>query len=671
MGFIQQSLVRQLLFGVIIALLAISTISAFIQISKVKQQTQSATDNEVNRILLQLSDKLTQLLTSRNNQLDAIFTHPGTLAGVESIQVRGLQPSELPEWKKTTDYFNQVMKLDPTVVEVFITTTSTWEYFSSKGKNSDPDYYINKRPFWQEFLSQMNHYVNDPYRDQDGNILMTFRTPLFNEQGKLIGTGGLDLNLEQVNNELADISSRFSGLKVFVISDTGTMVSFPSMSDQMLKKGVEELAATDIDKVYNDFQAQGFATLWNNYTNHQQSEHNVVWQGQEYRAFIKPFDQDVPEVHWNIAVMLPEESINEPFVQAVYNNIVSITIFMIALSISLWWIARRQLKPIQDLQKAMADISEGSADLTQRINIRREDEIGQLSKGFNVFVEKIQQLVKQSDNLAVQFKHDAETALSTTNEARLFIEDQKQQLDMVSAASVEMHQTSEHVAERAEDISAIASQSKSSLEQGVAMVNQATTKINDLAEHTETAADVVNQLADETKSIGDVVEVIRSIADQTNLLALNAAIEAARAGEQGRGFAVVADEVRGLASRTQESTGHIQEIVASLQAAANNASGVMASSQQEAIESKSYTEQINSTFDNMLNALTQLDEHMSDIASTVTEQSITAGQMNESIVGIDQLASNTVEQANKLTEQVMVTEKRSEELLNNLHKFKF
>jgi len=671
MQFIRNSLIRQFLFGVVSALIIMSFLSALFQVNKVDNDSKIAQQLEVNRMLNQLQDKISNMLYSRNNQLDAIFTHPNTIEGIASIQQRGIAFGDHSELTPVTAYFQQLIKLDPSVVNLFFTTTATWEYYDQVRKNEDPDYYINQRPFWQEFLSQMNHYVNDPYRDNDGKFLMTFRSPIYDADKQLIGTAGLDLDLQQVNEELASLQSNYDGLEVFVVSDSGLMVSFPSMKQQMEKMKVDVLDTKEIDKVYQSYQAGGFKDLWQNYSQKQQMEHQVDFNDQSYQVFMRKYDREVPEVNWSIAVMLPTEAINAPVSDAIWENVTSIFLFTLSLGIFVWFFTRWQFKPLNEIQEAMVDISQGSADLTQRIRIKRADEIGQLAQAFNAFVEKIQVMVDESNQLAVQFTQDAKVALDDTNSTRDLIEQQKGQLANVASASVEMDQTTEHVAKRTEEISHISSSTRNGVASGVDKIEQASGQMASLAEQTKSAADVVAELETETNSIGEVVEVIRGIAEQTNLLALNAAIEAARAGEQGRGFAVVADEVRNLASRTQDSTTHIHEIVAKLQKSALNAVSAMNNSQIEANEGKEFTLSIIPIFQEILGSMTDLEQHMVDIASTISEQSSTAAEMNRLIVDVDEIASETVEKSTHLAQQIQSTEDKSEALLKNLGKFKF
>ncbi|MEZ9199228.1 methyl-accepting chemotaxis protein [Shewanella sp. 10N.286.54.B9] len=670
MAFLQQSMVRQFIAGLLFTLTLITLGSSILKSYQVRQESAVALNEEVERVLQQLTGKIDHMLYSRTNQLDAVFTHPNTTAAIKSIQDRGLKYEEHEMLAPVSDYFQSLIRSDTSLVSLFFTTTATWEYFDHDSKNKDPDYYINQRPFWQEFLSQMNHYVNDPYLDADGEILLTFRAPAYDQQRNLIGTVGLDLDLEQVNREFAALQSVYPGLAVFVVSDSGLLVNFPDMVNQMMSNGLSTLDMAAIDENYKQHGAEGFGTMWQAYNARNDKEHIVQWNNQQYRVFLQPYERALPEVHWNVAVMLPESAIIAPVDDAVRDNILHSVIFSCVIALFMWLLIKWQLKPLQQLQQAMHSISQGDADLTRRLNINRKDELGKLSEAFNDFVSKIQVMVNESSSLANKFYQNSRNSLQSTAETNAIVGQQKAQLANVASASVEMAQTSEHVAGRAQDISAIASETKQGVASGVANIETVNDRMGILADQIQQATDVVAALEQDTSKIGEVVNVIGAIAEQTNLLALNAAIEAARAGEQGRGFAVVADEVRNLASRTQTSTTQIHDIVAELQNTAKDAVGVMNQGLEETKSNKAATLAVIPEFETILTSMEQLEQHMVDISSTITQQSSTAIQMNQEIVEIDEMASGTVTQTQSLAVTIQETESQSSELINAMARFK-
>lgn len=670
MVFLQQSMARQFIAGLLLTLTLITLGSLILKSYQVRQESAAVLSEEVDRVLQQLTGKIDHMLYSRNNQLDAVFTHPSTTAAIKSIQERGIDYEDHQALRPVSKYFQSLIKLDPSLVSLFFTTTATWEYFDHDSKNKDPDYYINKRPFWQEFLSQMNHYVNDPYLDADGEILLTFRAPAFDQQSNLIGTVGLDLDLEQVNQEFAALQSVYPGLDVFVVSDSGLLVNFPDMVNQMVTNGLSTLDMAGIDQNYSQQGAQGFGLMWQDYKNKNMTEHHVQWKNQQYRVFIQAYERALPEVHWNVAVMLPESAITAPIDTAIWDNILNSIVFSCVIALFMWLLIKWQLKPFQQLQQAMHSISQGDADLTRRLNINRQDELGKLSDAFNDFVSKIQLMVNESSSMANKFYQNSQESLQSTTETNAIVGQQKTQLASVASASVEMAQTSEHVAGRAQDISAIASETKQGVVSGVANIETVNERMGVLADQIQQATDVVAALEQDTSKIGEVVNVIGAIAEQTNLLALNAAIEAARAGEQGRGFAVVADEVRNLASRTQTSTTQIHDIVAKLQNTAKDAVDVMNQGLEETKVNKAATLAVIPEFETILTSMEQLEQHMVDISSTITQQSSTAIQMNQEIIEIDEMASGTVTQTQSLAVTIQETESQSSELINAMARFK-
>ncbi len=309
---------------------------------------------------------------------------------------------------------------------------------------------------------------------------------------------------------------------------------------------------------------------------------------------------------------------------------------LIALAIS-----RSIGKPLQQTTAAMNDIAQGEGDLTQRLSVNGKDEIAELSQAFNRFAEKVQQMVVQVSGSTSQLASAAEQMSVITDETHQSVEDQHSQIEQVATAINEMATTAQEVASSASNAAQAAHTADEESKQGGVVVQETIGTIDSLANDIGQAVSVINQLEENSDNIGGVLDVIRGIADQTNLLALNAAIEAARAGEQGRGFAVVADEVRTLAHRTQESTQEIQSMIESLQLGARNAVEVMNQSNERSQACVEKAASAGTSLTSITNSVNQINEMNLQIATAAEEQTSVAEEINRNVLQINTLVEST------------------------------
>ena len=322
-------------------------------------------------------------------------------------------------------------------------------------------------------------------------------------------------------------------------------------------------------------------------------------------------------------------------------TIISNLIAIVAGVIIAVFTVRGVMTPISATNSILKELSQGEGDLTKRVPVTSQDEIGELSEYFNAFVSKLQGIVKDviesAAQLAVASQQMNQLSQSTTNG----LHQQNQETMQVASAMTEMASTVEEVARNSQSTSDAAKYADQQAQSGNSIVAATVTKINELAADVESSASILSKLKDDSGNISAVLDVIKNIADQTNLLALNAAIEAARAGEQGRGFAVVADEVRTLAQRTQDSTSEIEGLISTLQNGADSAVAAMQKNRTKTIETVEQAAQAGEFLKAITEGVSKILDMSNQIAVASEEQSAVAQEINNNIHNIQSVSEET------------------------------
>ncbi|SNR91919.1 methyl-accepting chemotaxis sensory transducer with Cache sensor [Pseudomonas japonica] len=454
--------------------------------------------------------------------------------------------------------------------------------------------------------------VVDPYFDEVNGkqVLMTsIALPLL-DNGKVVGVIGLDIGLDNLQQLALDGRKElFAGQgQVSIVSPAGLLAGHSADAGQ-LGKPLQATVENGLMRV-----ARPFA----------------------------PIPDAAP---WQVLLELPQAVLQAPAIElnqhldasnrsANLSNLLIALVTALAGLVLIWLTARGVTRPILAVAERLREIASGDGDLTQRLDYARDDELGQLSAWFNRFLDKLQPVIVQVKGSLQEARGTADQSAAIASQTSDGMQQQQREIEQVATAANEMSATAHDVANNAAQAAQAARGADQASREGLALVGNTRQAIDQLAADMDLAMERVQALAGRSEQIGSVLEVIRAIAEQTNLLALNAAIEAARAGEAGRGFAVVADEVRNLAQRTQVSVEEIRQVIEALQSGTQGVVEAMHDGQRQARDSVTRMEQAVPALQRVGEAVTVISDMNLQIASAAEEQSAVAEEVNRNVAGI-------------------------------------
>ncbi|CAM4174431.1 methyl-accepting chemotaxis protein [Shewanella aquimarina] len=354
------------------------------------------------------------------------------------------------------------------------------------------------------------------------------------------------------------------------------------------------------------------------------------------------FSKAIPLVNgkqWFLFIGLDKSNAYAVVDQALTSALVSSAVMLLCAISILLGVLYLLYRPILSLKAMVTELSKGNGDLTKRLEIHSEDDLGQISMGINQFIANLQAMMREVLQASAHISGSVERLNGETETNRHILSAHTKETEQIVAAVEEMSATANDVAQNGSETASFTQLTNEQALASKQVVAQATETVNRLVREVEHTADKIGQIDRDTINITQVLKVIGDIADQTNLLALNAAIEAARAGEQGRGFAVVADEVRALAARTQDSTAEIEETLSNLRDASNSAIHSMEVTKQTCLETASTTERVATDLDAIGSSVNQINDLNTQIATAAEEQSSVSAEITRNMSAICDMAN--------------------------------
>jgi len=319
-----------------------------------------------------------------------------------------------------------------------------------------------------------------------------------------------------------------------------------------------------------------------------------------------------------------------------------------AVIIIFYTVNRQVVSPVKELSQTAETLASGNGDLTVRLPVKQKDEIGLLAGNFNAFTDKLHSMFKQIADVSIGLSSASEQSKEFTSDVANQVVEQKGQVEQIAQTINTMSSVSAEVKNNAEQALNVTDQAKQKSATGNTVVHETIKGIQELSGEVYSASKVLEQLSEDSTNIGSVLDVIRGIAEQTNLLALNAAIEAARAGEQGRGFAVVADEVRTLAQRTQESTREIEGIIDRLQSGADKAVKSIERGRVQADQTVEQASMAGEALGEIANAVANIESKNRQISDSANQQANLAGEVNQTLEHMNNAAGSTANLSKQL-----------------------
>ena len=480
-----------------------------------------------------------------------------------------------------------------------------------------------ERPWYKQAVSAGKTMLTPPYMAAVGGLIVTIAMPV-KKDGQLLGVVGGDLSLDSLVKIINSVDSGGLGY-AFLVSGDGQVIVSPD-KDQVMKN-LKDIYPSSNLKIEKGVQ-------------------EVQLNGQERIISFTPVT-GLPSADWYIGQSLDKQKAYAPLSKFRTSALIAMFIAVAVIALLLSLLIRVLMRPLTTMGRAMQDIAQGEGDLTRRLVIENKDEFGELASSFNQFVERIHASISEVSSATRQVHDLSQRVMASSNASIIGSDEQSARTNSVAAAINELGAATQDIARNAADASQHASGASEQADDGRKVVEQTIQAMTELSRKISLSCAQIETLNASTDNIGHILDVIKGISQQTNLLALNAAIEAARAGEAGRGFAVVADEVRNLAHRTQESAEEIHKMITSLQVGSREAVSTMNASQVSSEDSVEVANQAGARLISVTQRIEEIDGMNQSVAAATEEQTAVVESLNVDINQINLLNQQGVVNLNE------------------------
>ncbi|UPQ89048.1 methyl-accepting chemotaxis protein [Vibrio sinaloensis] len=600
--------------------------------------------------ILAMRDKMVQGLVSKT--ADKLSFHVAELEQMMTFKMDAIEKGAESFNLSLSDSDNQRMVSlladSASISNVIMTYEDGRSYMSLDGTKYD----FRTRGWYQEAKNATSVTLTGVYQDQVTQKQVVSVTMPVRQNGEFIGVLLGDIQLGDVITSVSNM--RFAG-GAATLTDNNA-VFFASDDPNDIGKTPSQISSN-----FAEMERLFFA---------EQSGHlTFPYLGIQFDGYFERVNL-TPDMYWTLMVFVDQASALTDVYSAMYESVATGGILLLVSCAAIFAILHYAYRPLLRLKSAVLDLSQGNGDLTQRLQVEGQDDLAEISSGFNQFVSNLQQMMLQisqaSQNISVSVKQLGANARENEN----MLMTHSSETEQVVTAITEMSESARTVAENVNQSNRITDAASKEAESSLAIVNNAVSTVSALVTEVEDMSNSILRMNQDANKISNVLNVIGEISEQTNLLALNAAIEAARAGEQGRGFAVVADEVRALAGRTQNSTMEISDMLSQLLGGTEGVVKAMDSTKRQCQETAEKTAEVSESLTLMSGSVKEIDDVSTQIAAATEEQSTVAEELSRNMLSIRDIVESLVTSGQQTVQATELLSETNDDLKRQVANFK-